>query len=80
MSEIKVECYAGYKAEQRPQRFTLGGRTLEVRSVEDQWYGPSAAYFRVRAGDGSMYILCHDEENDRWSLSAYRIPETKGKP
>jgi hypothetical protein len=72
MSEVKVECYAGYKADQRPIRFTLGKQILEVREIEDQWYSPSARYFRVLASDGDTYILRHDEEMDRWTLDAYR--------
>jgi hypothetical protein len=72
MCEVKVECYAGYKADQRPLRFTLGEQLLEVREIEDQWYSPSVCYFKVRASDGSLYILRHDEEQDRWSLDAFR--------
>jgi hypothetical protein len=72
MGEIKVECYSGYKADQRPVRFQLGGNTLEVKEIEDQWYGPSALYFRVRANDGNIYVLRHDEANDRWTLHAFR--------
>lgn len=72
MSDIKVECYSGYRAEQRPLRFTLGERVLEVVEVEDQWYGPSSRYFRVRASDGDIYLLCHDEEKDHWRLDAFR--------
>jgi hypothetical protein len=29
-------------------------------------------YFRVRAGDGNVYILRHDQEQDRWRLDAFR--------
>ena len=72
MSEIKVDCYAGYKGEQYPQRFTLRERILEVEEVEDQWYSPSSQYFRVRASDGNIYILRHDQEPDRWGLDAFR--------
>lgn len=72
MSDIKVECYAGFKGEQYPQRFTLRERVLEVKEVEDQWYSPSSQYFRVRASDGDIYILCHDQEQERWVLDAFR--------
>jgi hypothetical protein len=72
MGEIKVECYAGYKADQRPLRFTLGGNVFTVENVEDQWYSPSAIYFRVRANDGNLYILRHDENEDSWTLDAFR--------
>jgi hypothetical protein len=72
MSDIKVECYAGYKADQRPVRFSLGDRVLDITEIEDQWYSPSARYFRVRAGDGDIYILHYDEATDRWTLDGYR--------
>ena len=72
MSDIKVDCYAGFKGEQYPQRFTLRERVLEVKEIEDQWYSPSSQYFRVRASDGNFYILRHDQEQERWSLDAFR--------
>ncbi len=72
MSEIRVECYAGYRADQRPLRFVLRGRVFEVELVEDQWYAPAAIYFRVRADDGNFYVLRHDEVQDAWTLDAFR--------
>ena len=72
MSEMRVECYAGYRADQRPIRFTLRGRTFEVTEVEDQWYSPGAIYFRVRTRDGDYFVLRHDEAQDVWSLNAFR--------
>jgi len=72
MAEIRVECYSGYRADQRPLRFCMGGRAYEVKEVEDQWYGPSAVYFRVRAADDDIYILRHDQVQDCWSLDAFR--------
>jgi hypothetical protein len=72
MNEISVECYAGYKGDQRPLRFTLGKNVHAVEAVEDQWYSPGATYFRVRADDGNRYVLHHDEIEDRWTLSAFR--------
>ena len=52
MSEMRVECYSGYRADQRPLRFTLRGHVFEIIEVQDQWYSPGAVYFRVRAGRG----------------------------
>jgi hypothetical protein len=72
MRDIKVECYAGYKGDQYPKRFALGESLLEVEEIEDQWYSPSSQYFRVRASDGNIYILRHDQERDLWSLDAFR--------
>ena len=72
MSEMRVECYAGYRADQRPIRFILRGRTFEITEVEDQWYSPDAIYFRVRTQDGDYFVLRHDEAQDVWNLDAFR--------
>jgi hypothetical protein len=72
MNEIHVECYAGYRADQRPERFRLRGRLFQVELVEDQWYSPDATYFRVRADDGNFYVLRHDQGQDAWTLDAFR--------
>jgi len=72
MSSIRVECYSGYRGEERPVRFTLGEHTLEVQGIEDQWYSPGATYFRLVADDGNIYILRHDEIADIWTLEGYR--------
>lgn len=78
MNEIRVECYAGYRADQRPQRFELRGRLFEVEQVDDQWYSPQATYFRVRADDGNFYVLRHDEVLDAWTLDAFRAADSPG--
>lgn len=72
MSEIRVECYAGYRPDERPLRFTLRGREFQVEEVDGQWFSPSAMYFRVRANDGNFYVLRHDEVQDAWTLDAFR--------
>ena len=71
MNAISVECYSGYKGEQLPRRFTLGDHAFEVVAVEDQWYSPSAEFFKARADDGNNYILRHDNEKDCWTLEAF---------
>jgi hypothetical protein len=72
MGEMRVECYAGYRGDQRPTRFILRGHVFEITEVEDQWYSPDAIYFRVRAQDGDYFVLRHDETQDIWSLDAFR--------
>jgi len=69
---IEVECYSGYRADERPVRFVMSGRTYEVIEVEDRWYSPRATYFRIVASDRNRYVLCHDEGKDLWSLEAFR--------
>jgi hypothetical protein len=72
MTEIRVECYAGYKADEKPLRFAIRGREFEVCEIDDRWYAPSATYFRVLADDGNFYVLRHDEEHDVWTLDGFR--------
>ena len=72
MSDMRVECYSGYRADQRPLRFVLRGHTFEIMDVEDQWYSPGAIYFRVRTEDGDYFVLRHDQAQDVWSLDAFR--------
>ena len=69
---VRVECYSGYKAEERPVRVLFEGHTLEIAEVEDRWYSPGATFFRVLAESGDRYVLRRDEGQDVWSLTAYR--------
>jgi len=71
---IRVECYSGRKADERPLRFQLDGHEYAVAEVLDQWYGPESTFFKVRADDGNLYILRHLAvgETDDWSLESFR--------
>jgi hypothetical protein len=69
---IRVDCYSGYKGDERPVRLKLKDGAREIVAIEDRWYTPGATYFRVLAGDGDRYLLRHDEGQDLWSLAGYR--------
>lgn len=77
MSEqfVRVACYSGYKADERPVRILFEAQTLEIAEVEDRWYSPGVTYFRVRVQNGERYVLRRDDAQDVWSLTAYRAPE-----
>lgn len=72
MMKLKVECYSGYKANERPVSFSTDHRNYIVIELIDKWYGPDYTYFRVKADDNNIYILKYDEKMDEWSLSSYR--------
>jgi hypothetical protein len=38
--------------------------------VLDQWYEPSATYFKVQSTDNKTYLLRYDEQSDEWSLQS----------
>ena len=65
---IHVEAHAGYKANERPCRFTLDEETYQIETVEDQWHEPDALYFKVRATNEKRYLLRYDEHKDVWTL------------
>lgn len=78
MRQIRVECYSGYRADERPLRFTIGERRYEVIVLQGQWYSPGISWFRVRADDGNVYVLRHDEGQDVWTLDAFRAVGASG--
>jgi hypothetical protein len=72
MDAVQVECYSGHRADERPLRFSVGSRTYAVERLDDKWYSPGAAFFRVLADDGNLYVLRHDEGADTWTIEAFR--------
>ena len=68
---ILVECYSGYKADERPIRLKLTDGAKEIVAIEDRWYSPGATYFRVVVDDGDRYLLRHEEAQDVWSIAGY---------
>lgn len=72
--KLRVECYSGYKTDERPLRFYLGENIFEVKEVLDRWFGPQDICFRVKADDGNIYILrhCQEPQDDVWTLESFR--------
>lgn len=68
---IQVESYAGYRDEEAPQRFYLGGRRIDVIEIIDRWLAPDHRYFKVRGNDEGVYILRYDGAKERWELTAF---------
>jgi hypothetical protein len=67
---IRVDAYSGYKANERPRQFVLDEEIHEIATVLDQWYEPSATYFKVQITDRKTYLLRYDEEADEWTLQS----------
>jgi hypothetical protein len=77
---IRVEAYAGYKADERPLAFYLGESRYEVEEVLDRWYGSRASWFKVRASDGSTYILKLAHKDSTWTLESFSARVSGGHP
>ena len=72
---IEVECYSGYKTNERPIAFTSRGTRLEVQDIIDRWYevGHEASrhetsYFKVRTLEGQVFIIRYQSLLDAWSI------------
>lgn len=68
---LRVECYAGHRADEEPRRFYLDARVVDVETILDRWLDPAHRYFKVRGSDGGVYLLRHDVGADRWTLTLY---------
>jgi hypothetical protein len=71
---VHVECYAGYKGDERPIKLQIGDEMVEVADIEDRWYSPGATYFRVRLTNGDRYVVRREDAQDGWTLEAFRSP------
>ena len=63
---MKVECYEGHTGQQRPVRFWVEGRRIEIVEIVDQWREPDARCFRVRTDDGRSWTL--SRQGEHWSV------------
>lgn len=70
--QILVECYSGFKGDERPVRIQLQDGPHEVTEVEDKWYSPGGTFFRVRLANGDRYVLRHSAGQDVWTIEAFR--------
>jgi hypothetical protein len=72
---IQVECYSGYRVNERPHAFLFRERRREVMEIVDRWYEggvdpsePEISYFRVKTTDGEVYLLRYLSLFDSWSV------------
>ena len=67
-ADVRVQCYAGYHAEESPRRFFIGKRAIEVVEIIDRWLDPDHSHFKVRGDDGGIYILRYEQGSDSWAM------------
>jgi hypothetical protein len=65
---VRVEAYAGYRAEESPRRFFIGKREVGVVEIIDRWLDPVSSHFKVRGDDGGIYILRYSPQSDSWEM------------
>lgn len=77
--KIRVECYAGYRGDETPQRLYFDDRPIEIVEVVDRWFGPDHRYFKVKGADEATYIVRQDLPNNRWELTMYEMCVPNGE-
>lgn len=70
---IEVSSIDGYQGGETPRSFVLGERTVPITEILDRWYEPDGSYYRVRGGDGDLYIIWHNVGMDFWELRGFRV-------
>jgi hypothetical protein len=74
MSEekIRVMAYSGYRGEETPRAFMLGGKRIEVVEIQETWIeegiGDRATkrFFKVKGSDGGIHKIFYDEKTAQW--------------
>ncbi|MEN3295846.1 MAG: hypothetical protein V7642_5099 [Burkholderiales bacterium] len=71
---LQVESSIDLHGDVEPRAFLLGAQRLEVLQIIDRWLATDYGYFKLRASDGSTYILRHDDLSGQWELTLFQSP------
>jgi hypothetical protein len=67
---IYLDADSEYKANERPRQFVLDEEIYDIAAVLDQWYEPSATYFKVQSTEGKTYLFRYDQQADERTLQS----------
>ena len=72
---VHVETFSGYKEDERPVAFLYHAKRHEISDITDRWYEGNVDsnravihYYKVVTLDGSVFLLRHIFEPERWEL------------
>ena len=68
LAAVAVDCYAGYRGDETPRRFTLREQLVEILAVVERWRTPDHRYFTVRTADETC-TLRQDVTSGGWELT-----------
>ncbi len=66
--EFHVDAYAGYKGEETPRSFTIGGTQYLIADIVGRWYSESHSYFKVKTTCGHRFVLRLNLDHSIWEL------------
>jgi hypothetical protein len=76
----KVQCYSGYRYDQRPYRFTWQDQMFEVEAVLRQENTPQGRRFLVRTDHGDLFALEYNQDTDQWQINPATLPSSNPQP
>ena len=68
---LRVECYAGHRADTEPRCLQIGERQVVVTEIIDRWLDPTHRYFKLRGDDGGIYLVRHDTSTDHCEMTLF---------
>jgi hypothetical protein len=74
VERTEVIFYSGYRAEETPRSFTVGGKRIEVIEILDRWIEEGLddrarkRFFKVKGSDGMTYKIYRDERTREWFI------------
>jgi hypothetical protein len=65
---VRVDCYAGSKADEYPLRFYHEEGLVEISRIIKRWQTPDSRCFKILGADGCYYTLEYDQPADQWKI------------
>ena len=74
MSEEKIRVIAnsGYRGEEIPRAFVLGGGRIDVVEIQESWIEEGIGdrttkrFFKIKGSDGGIHKIFYDEKAAEW--------------
>ena len=70
-----VECYHGYKRNEKPLSFVYQNKQWRIIDIIDRWYeggikqgSPVKNYFKVITEEGRKFLLRYNPKYDSWAV------------
>jgi len=70
--KIDVMAYSGYRGEETPRDFMLGGTRIEVVQIQERWIEEgiedraAKRFFKVKGSDGGIHTIFYGEKTAEW--------------
>ncbi len=77
---MRVECYAGYRGDERPVAFWADTERIAIEAVLETWMTEDGTYFRVRGADQSVTVLRRNDRHGCWERIDYQSAHEQDAP